>query len=59
MSLLKIRNLSVDFATASGPFRAVDSVDVDAEPREIFAIVGESGSGKSFALINVQRIDFI
>ena len=44
MSLLKIRNLSVDFATASGPFRAVNSVDVDAEPREIFAIVGESGS---------------
>jgi len=51
MSLLKIRNLSVDFATASGPFRAVDSVDVDVEKGEILAIVGESGSGKSVSML--------
>ena len=30
MSLLEIRNLSVDFATSSGAFRAVDAVDVTA-----------------------------
>ena len=47
MSLLRIRNLSVDFATASGKFRAVDSVDQDVDTGEILAIVGESGSGKS------------
>ena len=29
MSLLEIRNLSVDFATSSGAFRAVDAVDVE------------------------------
>ena len=51
MSLLKIRNLSVDFATAAGPFRAVDSVDVDVERGEILAIVGESGSGKSVSML--------
>ena len=41
MSLLRIRNLSVDFATASGKFRAVDSVDQDVDTGEILAIVGE------------------
>ncbi|WP_375262219.1 ABC transporter ATP-binding protein [Palleronia sp.] len=51
MSLLKIRNLSVTFATSSGPFRAVDKVDVDVNPGEILAIVGESGSGKSVSML--------
>ena len=51
MSLLTIRNLSVEFATASGPFRAVDAVDVDVERGEILAIVGESGSGKSVSML--------
>ncbi|SPJ23854.1 ABC transporter ATP-binding protein [Palleronia abyssalis] len=51
MSLLKIRNLSVTFTTSSGPFRAVDKVDVDVRPGEILAIVGESGSGKSVSML--------
>ncbi|QQA42177.1 ABC transporter ATP-binding protein [Pelagovum pacificum] len=51
MSLLKIRNLSVEFTTSAGPFRAVDSVDVDVEAGEILAIVGESGSGKSVSML--------
>ncbi len=51
MSLLKIRNLSVTFATAGGDFRAVDKVDVDVGGGEILAIVGESGSGKSVSML--------
>ncbi len=51
MSLLRIRNLSVTFATAGGAFRAVDRVDVDVAPGEILAIVGESGSGKSVSML--------
>ncbi len=56
MSLLRIRNLSVDFATASGQFRAVDSVDLDVEKGELLAIVGESGSGKSVSMLAVMGL---
>ena len=56
MSLLEIRNLSVDFATSLGAFRAVDAVDVTIEQGEILAIVGESGSGKSVAMLAVMGL---
>ncbi|WP_112320935.1 ABC transporter ATP-binding protein [Oceanibium sediminis] len=56
MSLLSIRNLSVDFATASGRFRAVDSVDLDVDRGELVAIVGESGSGKSVAMLALMGL---
>ena len=51
MALLKIRNLTVEFETATGLFRAVDSIDVDVDQREVLAIVGESGSGKSVSML--------
>ncbi len=51
MTLLTIRNLSVEFATSGGSFRAVDGVDVDVAPGELLAIVGESGSGKSVSML--------
>lgn len=47
MSLLRIRELCVDFSTADGPVHAVRNVSLDLESGEILAIVGESGSGKS------------
>lgn len=56
MSLLEIRNLSVDFASASGAFRAVDAVDVTVDKGEILAIVGESGSGKSVSMLAVMGL---
>ncbi len=56
MSLLRIRNLSVDFATASGQFRAVDAVDQDVDTGEILAIVGESGSGKSVSMLALMGL---
>jgi dipeptide transport system ATP-binding protein len=54
--LLEIRNLSVTFATAVGPFKAVDSVDLDVDSGEVVAIVGESGSGKSVAMLAVMGL---
>ena len=56
MPLLEIRNLSVDFSTASGQFRAVDGVDVTVDRGEILAIVGESGSGKSVSMLAMMGL---
>jgi dipeptide transport system ATP-binding protein len=56
MPLLEIRNLSVSFRTRSGPFKAVDGVDVVVEPSEVLGIVGESGSGKSVAMLAVMGL---
>jgi dipeptide transport system ATP-binding protein len=56
MSLLSIRNLSVDFQTAHGLFRAVDSVDLDIAKGELVAIVGESGSGKSVSMLALMGL---
>lgn len=56
MTLLRIRNLSVDFATSSGRFRAVDAVDLDVDTGDIQAIVGESGSGKSVSMLALMGL---
>ena len=56
MTLLDVRNLSVTFATRGGGFRAVDGVDVVAEPNDVLAIVGESGSGKSVAMLAIMGL---
>jgi dipeptide transport system ATP-binding protein len=56
MALLKIRNLTVSFATSTGPFKAVDGIDVDIAPGEVLAIVGESGSGKSVSMLAVMGL---
>ncbi|MCB9942010.1 MAG: ABC transporter ATP-binding protein [Geminicoccaceae bacterium] len=56
MPLLEIDNLSVDFATAGGSFRAVDSVSLTCDEGEILAIVGESGSGKSVSMLAMMGL---
>ena len=56
MSLLEIRNLSVQFPTATGMLKAVDGVDLDVDPGEVVAIVGESGSGKSVSMLAVMGL---
>ncbi len=56
MPLLEIEDLTVEFATASGRFRAVDRVSFTVDKGEILAIVGESGSGKSVAMLAVMGL---
>ncbi len=51
MNLLHIKNLSVEFETAHGMFRAVDNVNLKLNAGDITAIVGESGSGKSVSML--------
>lgn len=54
--LLEIKNLTVSFDTARGPFKAVDGIDLRVAAREVLAIVGESGSGKSVAMLAVMGL---
>jgi len=56
MALLDIRNLSVDFSTSGGQFRAVDGVDLSVDAGDIMAIVGESGSGKSVSMLAMMGL---
>src|SRR5882762_6918950 len=54
MPLLDIENLTVEFQTSSGLFRAVDSDSLGCDKGEILSIVGESGSGKSVSMLAVM-----
>ena len=56
MALLEIENLTVEFKTGHGWFRAVDSVSMTVDQGEVLAIVGESGSGKSVAMLAVMGL---
>jgi peptide/nickel transport system ATP-binding protein len=54
--LLAVRNLSVAYATDSGPVVAVDDVDLDLHRGEFLAVVGESGCGKSTLVFAISRL---
>jgi dipeptide transport system ATP-binding protein len=56
MPLLDIQNLTVEFQTSSGLFRAVDGVSLTCDKGEILSIVGESGSGKSVAMLAMMGL---
>lgn len=51
--LLRIRGLSVQFATPNGAVEAVREASLDVSPGTIVALIGESGSGKSATALSV------
>ncbi len=54
--LLKVENLSVDFAVAAGTVHAVRNVSFTVYEGETLAMVGESGCGKSVTARAVMRL---
>lgn len=47
---LDISNVSIEFPTPDGPFRALDNVDLKISKGEFVALIGHSGCGKSTVL---------
>lgn len=53
---LTVENLTVDYSTKAGPFRAVDDVSFSVGRGSTLAVVGESGCGKSTIAKAVMRL---
>jgi peptide/nickel transport system ATP-binding protein len=51
--LLRVTDLTVDFATEDGVVHAVRGVSLALHEREVLGVVGESGSGKSVSMLAV------
>lgn len=56
MSLLTVRDLSIEFGRADAPLVAVHRVDLTIEEGEVVGLVGESGSGKSLTSRAIMRL---
>src|SRR5579864_2897030 len=54
--LLRVRDLSVAYATDAGAVVAVEAVDLDLHAGEFLAVVGESGCGKSTLLFAITQL---
>jgi len=56
MSILSVKNLSVEYVTETSSIEALKNISIDVENNEILGIVGESGSGKSTLIKSIMRI---
>lgn len=55
-NVLEVRNLTVEYPTAQGAFKAVSNVSFSLQRGERFGMVGESGSGKSTIIMALMRM---
>ncbi|MBC8496293.1 MAG: ATP-binding cassette domain-containing protein [Chloroflexi bacterium] len=56
MTLLSVRDLTVEYHTDSGVFRAVEQLSLELEQCETLGMVGESGCGKTTAMLALMRL---
>lgn len=55
--MIEIKNLSKDYSTDHGDFRAIENVDLTIEDGDIFGIIGMSGAGKSTLLRCINLLE--
>ena len=56
MSLIQVKNLSVDFKTDDGTVHAVKNISFEIPKGKTVGLVGESGSGKSVTSLAIMRL---
>jgi peptide/nickel transport system ATP-binding protein len=56
MALLEVRDLTVEYHTDAGVFRAVENLSFQLEEARSLGVVGESGCGKTTAMLAVMRL---
>jgi len=56
MALLDVRNLTVEYHTEAGIFRAVEDLTFQLEAGHTLGLVGESGCGKTTAMLALMRL---
>lgn len=56
MSLLEVRDLSIEFPAGENTVKAVSRVSFEVRGGETFGIIGESGSGKSVIGLSLLRL---
>jgi oligopeptide/dipeptide ABC transporter ATP-binding protein len=54
--ILQVRDLSVSFATESGPAKVIEDVSFSVEHGRTLGLVGESGCGKSVTAMSIIRL---
>ena len=55
-NILEVSNLSINFASRDGSFKAVDDISFNIESNKTMALVGESGSGKSVTAMSILQL---
>ncbi|MFN8471021.1 MAG: ATP-binding cassette domain-containing protein [Anaerolineae bacterium] len=55
--LIQLRQVTKDYPTPAGPFRALKGIDLQIDRGEFVVVIGKSGSGKSTLINTVTGID--
>ena len=56
MTLLSIKDLSIELATERGWLPIIKQLDLDVSAGEVVGLVGESGSGKSVTSLSIMGL---
>jgi len=56
MTLFSVHDLTVEYHTDAGVFRAVDHLSFELEQQKTLGLVGESGCGKTTAMLALMRL---